>query len=126
MFDAQTLYVHDDTATAVFSPWMPRGADYGIFIVDVDNFSASSADFVLTVDIVHKNSEDAGNGTTAGTITVASNNWASDTTNFLTTVTTGLKELVRYKFTLEHSTGSGTNFAIFKMRQPQWFDALTA
>jgi len=131
MFDAQTINLRADgtptPSTSFYSPWFPRGGDYGIFTVEVAKFSdSSSSNLKLSVDLAQKNSATPGSGTdmtltgfeVAGNATGASLRDSKD-------VTDGFLELVRYKFTLSCSgtPTTGTQFwATFRMLAPVWYD----
>ena len=41
-------------------------------------------------------------------------------------ITTGVKELVRYKFSVGNISDVGTVWALFRMLSPVWFDAVKA
>lgn len=116
MFQAQLLM----SGTDVYSPWFKRGGDGLRATLD---FVAQSGGNVLTVRAFTKNEADTGDGTdaiSAVTIT-ASTTPGRFTSEWLSTVSTGLKELVRYKFSLAN-TASG--WALFRMLPPVWFDAV--
>ena len=120
MFDAQTLQCTDNAATTVFSPWFPRGGDYGIFTLELVSISSNSANLSLAVQLVNKNSSETGNGDNIGSaITRTGSNGAGRSQG---DITAGFEELVRYKFTLQLSSGSGTNWAVFRMLAPVWYD----
>lgn len=113
MFEAQLLYGSGSvtpTNTVVYSPWFSRRADNALFTLDVVAISASAS---ITVRAFHKNTEDTGDGTLVGTI-------ATRTTSGRTTTSiAGLKEQVRY----EYSVGSGTSkWVMFRMLAPAWYE----
>lgn len=130
MFDAQTINLQTvDTstnqATDLYSPWFPRGGDYGIFTMEVMKMSGTSANLQLTVEMYNKKASDAGNGTavTSSSWSVAAN--ATLPTRASKEVTAGFLELVRYKFTLKWAAAgtTGTNYwATFRMLAPVWYD----
>lgn len=126
MFDSQTIQCQGTTATTVYSPWFPRGGDYGIFTVEVASFSASHANFSLSVQMIHKNSDEVGDtGSGGGTVGSAFSVVSTGGPRTSSDITAGFKELVRYKFTLQYiTTGTGTNWAIFRMLPPIWYDAV--
>jgi hypothetical protein len=109
--------------TTVFSPWFPRGGDF----VTVTAELIAKSGGTLKIELFHKNANDPGDGAnvdTAGTpksITFnnptppvrTSTDWAKSAT------IAGLKELVRYKFTM---TGSGSEWMLFRMLPPVWYD----
>lgn len=133
MFDAQTLTVRGvsttTVTTTVFSPWFPRGGDYGLFTLEVIKFSDGSASSSLKVEMTHKNSSDPGNGDDIGSSANTINGDATTlrvTKNMDTNVSlfTGFKELVRYKFTFTRtsSTTDVSYWAMFRMLPPVWYD----
>ena len=122
MFDAQTIQMQGATSTVLLSPWFPRGGDYGLFTLEVAKMSSTSSSQSLEVQLVHKNTSDAGEGSDVGSpLTIAGDDW-SGVPRLTADITAGFKELVRYKFTLAYSGGSGTNWATFRMLAPAWYD----
>ncbi|MCC6268873.1 MAG: hypothetical protein IT300_14995, partial [Dehalococcoidia bacterium] len=120
MYDAQTLQCTDTTATTVYSPWFPRGGDYGIFTLELVSMSSTSANLSLSVQLVSKNTSETGDGANVGSaISRTGSNGAGRSQG---DITAGFEELVRYKFTLQLSTGSGVNWAVFRMLAPVWYD----
>ena len=108
MYIGQYLPVGSD----VYSPWFPREADNAIFTFEtIDKDTASSPD--LTVKVYHKNTETAGPG---AELTAASAFASIDSTKYESGRFTGLKEMVRFKFSV---TGS---WVLFRMLQPTWYD----
>lgn len=135
MFDAQTVTIQGtgsaNPSTVVYSPWFPRGGDYGLFTVEAIKFSNTSDDHLkLKVDMVHKNSSDPGNGTdiSNSTFSVAGNAATMRVTMDMSTAVsgfTGFKELVRYKFTVTTTDSPATTvslWATFRMLAPVWYD----
>ena len=121
MFEAQLLI----QGSTVFSPWFPRGGDNVTATLEVVEISSAT----LKVELFTKNSEDAGNGSnadSAGTpisISATATGRTSATWSQPTTSTVSIKEMVRYKFTV---TGTGTNWVLFRMLPPVWFDSVEA
>jgi len=107
MFDAQLLFPGAaGAALSFYSPWFPRQGDN------------------LRVTVFTKNNEDTGDGSDAdaGTSIVASATGRS--TAEWTSGTAGLKELVRYKYSVQ-STGTGaTDWVLFRMLTPVWFNTV--
>lgn len=128
MYDAQTIQMQGDTSTVVLSPWFPRGGDYGLFTLEAIKLSSSSANLQIQIEMVHKNAADTGDGGSAianSAFAVAGDATTLRVTKDMSTAVsgfTGFKELVRYKITLLFSGGSGTNWAIFRMLPPVWYD----
>lgn len=120
MFDAQTIQAKDTTPTVLLSPWFPRGGDYGLFTLEVAQMSSSSNTLSLSVQMVHKNTSDAGEGDPVGSpFAIDGSEWPGRLT---ADITAGFKELVRYEFTLELSSGTAVNWATFRMLAPAWYD----
>ena len=109
MFQGQLL-IRGSSDTKVYSPWMPRGGDY---LRATAEYIAGNGD--LTVSVYTKNKEETGDGTAVtGSISLTS---AGRTTAEFT----GLEELVRYEFT---AGGSTSQWFLFRMLGPVWFDAV--
>jgi hypothetical protein len=121
MFDAQVL-IATGTAYSVYGPWMPRGGDGITMAIDVvtDNFSSGD----ITVDLVTKKSEEAGNGTAISGQTLTGTTGAVTEKTVAPNATQYLEDLVRYKFTVPAATAG--NFVIFRMLPASWFDAVKA
>ena len=120
-FEAQLL---EGASTTVFSPWMPREGDYMIGTAELIALEASAQ---LEVRLFTKDLDDPGDGAQVDssikiTISVAgrrdSAEWGFDGT------TSGLKELVRYRFESRAATAAGS--VLFRMLSPVWFDAVLA
>ena len=122
MFDAQTIQMQGTTSTDLFSPWFSRGGDYGLFTLEVIKMSTTSADLILTVQMVQKNTSVTGNGTNVGSSFNRNGSHIASTPRITSDITAGFEELVRYKFTLSNASGSGTNWAVFRMLSPMWYD----
>jgi hypothetical protein len=72
---------------------------------------------LLTVTVWHKNREDSGPGTEITT------GWTSLATGFKSLQVDGLKELIRFEYTVGGGEGS---WVIYRMLQPTWFDTRNA
>jgi hypothetical protein len=120
MYDAQNLQCTDTTGTTVYSPWFPRGGDYGLFTVELVAISGTSANLKLSTQLIHKNASQPGEGDPVGAAIerTASTGAGRQTAE----ISAGFKELVRYKFTLALSSGTGTNWAVFRVLPPAWYD----
>lgn len=121
MFDGYLLVAETGGRTAVFGPWFGRRGDNGVFTAEVVDDDFQSQQGSLNVSVFHKNSEDTGDGTLAGTAMKLSQAERKATT------VDGLKELVRYKFELanDDAGSSAQVHAIFRMLAPSWFDSAT-
>jgi len=118
VFDGQLLF----QSSTVYSPWFRRGGDHARFTLEVIEAGSAS----ITVELYTKAADDAGDGTAlgAGTPLFSSVSAVGRTTaEFLSTANDGMKDLVRYEFTV---TGSGTNWILFRMLDPVWFDSVVA
>ena len=109
-----------EAGDVVFSPWTPRRADRVRATLDVIAISGPQ----ITVDLFTKNTRGTGNGNIvdAGTSIVAS------TTGRVTqawgpTTGIGLRELVRYRFTIGPTAGLRTN-VVFRMLPPVWYNSV--
>lgn len=124
MLVPQSLYSTGSSLTAVYSPWFPRGGDYGRFQIQVPQMSSTASTLILGVQMYHKNTGEPGDGVAVGTIAQISGNLLATTHQFHFEVTDGFKELVRYVFGLISVGGSGTSWARFKVLRPTWFNKL--
>jgi len=93
-----------------YGPWMSRQADAATFFVEVLHLSSNAS---ISVVLEHKNSEDPdSSATTAATFTAVSSAKVEEK------AASGLKELVRYKYTVGDS--SSTGWVHFRMLPPVW------
>lgn len=106
----------------VFSSWFPRGADYAVFRAQLIDRLDTDSD--LTIEIFHKNTEDAGNGGQVGSFSLLWNAGEANGTVKSVDVTDGMKELVRFKY--QCTSSSSTGWFRFQMLQPTWYDAAKA
>ena len=125
MFESQVIH----SGNTVFSPWFPRGGDYLIASADVSDSSSSSP--TLTIQVFTKNREDTGDGTDASATTGTKIDYTSGATGIQhdewpggTGASDGIKELVRYKFSV--TGGTASDWFLFRMLPPVWFDAVKA
>lgn len=129
MFNAQTIHLQGtalaNPSTVLLSPWFPRGGDYGIFTVEVEKMSDTTAGFSLKVELLHKNVVDTGNGVlVANSAITVPGNVVSPSRSFKDIVA-GFKELVRYQFTLTTTASPPATtslWATFRMLSPVWYD----
>lgn len=129
MFSAQTIQMQGTTPTVLYSPWFPRGGDYGVFTLDVVGIGGSGTP-TLTVAFFHKNSSDPGDGDlaadgTGSTISrTATGRSSLDLADGVggTTAMAGFKELVRYEFTISGGATNITSWATFRMLSIVWYD----
>lgn len=129
MFDSQTMQIQGTTATDLFSPWFPRGGDYGIFTMEMTSKGASAGTLTLTARLYHKNAAETGDGTEVpgaiSSLALSSTGRTffdykngGGTTPFFQ----GFKELVRYKFSLTGSGTTNTSWVTFRMLPVTWYD----
>ena len=116
MFDAQLLVSKLETHVRVYSPWMPRVSDNARFTMDVVWMFSGT----LKVEIFHKNSEDTGDGQ------LTDGSMSRTTIGRTTGEWTGLKELVRYRFTITPTLIGTPARVLFRTLQPCWFDTVSA
>ncbi len=123
MFAAQTLMT--ESLVEVYSPWFPRGGDHARFTVDVVSMGQSGGGSPeVTVRAWTKNTEETGDGANAdATVSIVRTATGRTTAEWLSTSTAGLKELVRYKFTVANTSDMGRGWALFRMLPPVWFNA---
>lgn len=102
----------DTNTTTYYSPWIPRGADNGVFAAEVfaDTFGSGS----LEIGVYTKNMEDEGSGASpVATLTALSG-------NFVEANVAGLKEMVRFGMTFKAAAaGEG---AVFRILPIAWYD----
>jgi hypothetical protein len=99
-------------ATSVYSPWFPRGSDNAIFTFET---IASFGTPGFTVDVYHRNADEAGNGAAATGV----GSWTTVGTTFQYRRYDNLKEMVRFKFNL---APTGTSGVLYRMLDPTWFN----
>jgi hypothetical protein len=121
MFEAQLL----PGGVTIFGPWMNRQADNVRCTVEVVALASSPT---LEVSLETKNSEDAGDGQVTGGPTLSASSvgrvtdeW--DSQDLVNGGSTGLLELVRYKYV---TIGDSTDWVLFRMLNPNWFDSVKA
>ena len=125
MFEAQYFFTIDETGESIFGPWFPRGGDAVRTTLDVVQISTNAS---LRVELFTKNSEETTDGAdadTGHTTNITATTAVRTTEEWSRTEDTdiGLKELIRYKFTLT-STDGGLARVLFRMLPPVWFDAV--
>lgn len=120
MFEGQLLI----QGSTVYSPWFKRGGDSVRVTLEVLEISGAT----IKVELYTKKADDAGDGSNADSgattkievtaVGRTTQEWSKDVD-----VDIGLNDLVRYKFTV---TGSTTNWVLFRMLEPQWYDSVVA
>jgi hypothetical protein len=125
MFDAQLLFCGSVPATGikVYSPWFPRQADHLRASLEVVQINGAT----IKVEVFTKNSEDSGDGADAdsgGGTFISTNAVGRTTTEWYSTGTVTLKEMVRYRFTVTGTLVS--HWVLFRMLSPIWFNAVKA
>ncbi|MEE9394027.1 MAG: hypothetical protein V3W41_16120 [Planctomycetota bacterium] len=109
MFEAQLL----NKGSVVFSPWMNRRGDNLIVTLDLVDKSSKGQ---LTVKVFHKNTDDPGDGVNADATTTIT----GDLVGRLSDEWNGLEEMVRYRF--EVTKQGSSDWVLFRMLSPVWFD----
>ncbi len=106
--------------TSVYSPWMCRRGDFLRATLDLVKANSATS---LGVRLYTKNETDTGNGIEVdSTLFINKNTPGRVTQEWGSNTGTGLKELVRYRFTcLGAPSGS---WVIFRMLAAVWFDAV--
>jgi len=114
----------------VLSPWFPRQDDNAIFTWEEIQ---ATGDAALTLTIWHKNHDEIGPGTEIATA------WTTVETDFRYIQVDGLKELIRFEFTVSGDVASGgvtvqsfgedtplvmnsVNWVLYRMFEPTWFN----
>lgn len=124
MIPIQTLYCSDSAPTTAFGPWMPRGADFARFMLEVPLMSSTSSLLVLGIQMLHKNRDETGDGSSVGPLVAINGSMLSSDTRFIFEVTDGFKELVRYSFALINVGGAGAAWATFRTLAPVWYSQI--
>ena len=103
-----------ESPPVVFTDWVARGADNGVFTVEL----ISTVGCELTVTVFHKNSEDTGPGTSAGAVVT------STTSLGLHRVTiSSLKHMVRYKIEVVGTGDAGVlEGLLYRILPTTWFN----
>ena len=126
MFDGQLLFPGSvpSTGIMVYSPWFPRQADHLRVSLEVVQINGAT----IKVEVFTKNSEDSGDGTNADSAGVPTNITANavgrTTTEWYSSGTIGLLEMVRYRFKVTGTSVS--DWVLFRMLSPIWFNAVKA
>lgn len=127
MFDSQTIQMQDTTSVSLYSPWFPRGGDYGLFTLEVTAIGGGGTP-TLTVEVYNKNSTDTGDGSlAAGNMSFSRTTVGRTTVDYAngqgsTPAMAGFEELVRYKFTISGGAANETTWATYRMLAPAWYD----
>lgn len=109
MIIGQLLLVMNNAA--YYGPTMARKTTNAIFTVEVSNFVGALC--VLSVAVEHRNQDDT-SWSTAGTFS------AIDADATASSTISGLKELIRFKYTF--GAGSATDGAYVIAAAPQWLN----
>ncbi|MBK8977639.1 MAG: hypothetical protein IPM29_17150 [Planctomycetes bacterium] len=118
MFDATLIQTENDgAAVSLFGPWLPRLGEQAMISMDLIALSQAS----LTVVLFHKDRDDVGDGTQVGFGAITRVAVGRTTARF-----DPLKELVRYKITVETTEEGEGAWALFRMLSIVWYDSVTA
>ena len=110
IFDAQLLIVQE-SPYSIYSPWFVRLADNARFTLEVVAINGSPEIKLEVIDRVDDGS---------GIPTALGGNIALSATGRTTAEWTGLKALVRFRFTITPNAG-GTEWILFRVPSPIWF-----
>lgn len=117
MFDGQYIHASFGTPVVIDGPWFGRKGDMIDYTVDI----ADVLNATISVALIHKNTEDTGNGAATGSTIAATSTIGRTDQEF----TSGLKEMVRYRFTVVcEDEVPGLGWILFRMLPPVWFDSL--
>ena len=118
MIDAQLVPVGTSGTTVLFTPWFPRKEDNVRVVVELLATDLGK----VGVELVHKSSEDVGDGTVmTGKIEVSSVG-RSNPQEWL-----GLKELCRFRITATSTqTPVEDGWVLFRLLSPEWFATVKA
>lgn len=97
----------------VFSEWFPSFGDNASLAADV---AAVNNGATLGIDVYHKAAADAGNGALLVAFPVINAPGVTKQT------ATGVKELVRYRFTVGGPGVNPDEWVHFRMLEPAWFN----
>jgi hypothetical protein len=104
---------------AGYTEWFHRGGSYAYFLAQI--ILISTAD--VTIDIYHKNAEESGPGTFKESFSAG----AYTTVGIKEKLSSGLRELVRLKFTVTVTGGGqGPAWTRIRMLPPVFFDKAPA
>ena len=115
MFQGQYLFNGD----VVWSPWMKRGGNNIRVTVDL---IANTTGTEVQIELFDKKSEDAGDGNPVD----ASNVIKTSTVGQSVGAWSGLEDLVRYKISADKAGGSDSDYVLFRMLTPVWFESVNA
>ena len=115
MFEAQLLMAHATDYT-VYGPWMAAGGD----AADVELEVVASDDNVrLKVEVYTKTNGLAGDGNDTGMTALDS----TDAATYTGSTGSTLKDLMRYKYTVDdNDQGSNEGWILFRMKPPRFYD----
>jgi hypothetical protein len=124
MFDAIRIY----QGMTLYSPWFPRGGDF--VVVSAECVRLSGSEPSLKIELFHKNADEPGDGVNVDTGTPAKslvlNSVGRQSVDWKRSGTlSGLKELVRYRFTMTGGEGEIPDSMLFRLLPPVWYDATT-
>lgn len=109
----QLLARANEENVSVFTDWLNRGGDRAVFTAEL----ISAIDATITVEVFHKNAEDTGFGTSAGTVVSA-----TGTLGLHRAEIGSLKEMVRYKITVTGTSSDSLGAILYRIHSATWFD----
>ena len=115
MLTGQTILI-PTTLTSFYGPWVPRQGNALCWVAQYVNKSGGTIS-TLTMEVQTKNREDSDSGvSTIGSAATITTTAVGDVT--ASSVLTGTKELVRYKFNLQAS--GSTQWVYLIINEPIW------
>jgi hypothetical protein len=111
MIIGQTILAPDGESVDHFTPWFSRGADNAVMAYELIRLFKGT----LAVTVYHKDYEDPGSSPASPSGSFSQ----LGSTGLFQANCTGLKELVRIKFTL--TSGDVGCFAAFRVLVPTWY-----
>lgn len=119
------LMTFGTTAHEYYTPWFPKGADNAYFTYEIirKNLGGGATPGSFTVAVYTKNREDV--GSQGDPNTAVSGSWTQLTgTDFYEFKAENLKQLVRFKITLQGGTSAptGQEGLVYRILPPTWYD----
>ena len=122
MYDAQVIYAKEPVITAMYSEWFLREGANAWFTLEIVDKSPGSSTFYLVA--YTKSTELEGDGIAIPNLAITAT--SPGIYSKLWYASAGFSELVRYGFGLQANTSGATEWAIFRVLPPSWFDSLKA
>jgi hypothetical protein len=107
----------DTSLHTYYSPWFPKGADNGVFAVEVTGNTLPDVPVGTVFSVLTKNREDEGSAPASA---VGSTTLTSGTPGIYELNCAGLKDLVRFQVAFR--AGSAGQGLICRLLPPTWYD----